>query len=131
MVLYALPDHQRVPRDEELPVTGHWEIIICPICGDTIHRHYSEPLQMRGRVSSAFYASAGAAFVHMIEEAEVAYRREIDTAETACDDHMRAHHPRRLALWERFHWDFLLNRPWPWSKKPEFDEDFDYTERPA
>ncbi len=102
---------------------GVREIIFCPICGEVIHRQFSGPITSRGVVSSRTDpATASAVLTEMMLAAEAEHQRMLRTVEEICAEHMRTRHSTRFGLWQRFGWNWLLTRPWPWSSKPEYDE---------
>jgi hypothetical protein len=106
-------------------MTEQWEVILCPICRKVIHRHFASPIQSRGRVSSRDYRAGSSLLTQMTMEAEAEHERYVLAAEAACAEHFRDKHPRRLRLWRRLKWNWLLNGPWPWSKN-DYDK-FDYS----
>lgn len=101
------------------------EIIICPICRKQIHHQYSSPIYSRGRVSSRDYQGGSDMLTAMVLAAEAEHERMVLAAEEACATHFRTEHSRRFRLWQRFHWSWLLQRRWPWSRKN--GEVFDYS----
>ena len=105
-------------------MSEQWEIILCPICREVIHRHYAAPIESRARISSR--APAGHAsnmLTLMMEEANRMHEELVLKAEEACASHFRERHPLRLRLWKKLKWNWVLNRRFPWQRHsaPEFD----------
>lgn len=101
------------------------EIILCPICGDVIHEQYSEPILGRASLPSRTPPEAASAMLtQMMLAADRMHQEMLQTAEDACAEHMRSRHARRMRLWERYRWNWLLTRRWPWqhaSKHEQFE----------
>lgn len=93
-----------------------WELIICPVCGDVVHRHYAAPIRSAGRVSSRDYAAGSGLLTAMMDQANWEHDQLKAAAECACVEHFEQSHPLRLRLWHRYRWDWIMNRRWPWSR---------------
>lgn len=91
------------------------EIIVCPICNKTIWSEKAYPFFARSRLPSR--SPHGSA---MLTEMVLESQRHIDDkrmrAELSCRQHFEDRHPRRLRMWHRFRWRWLMHRKWPWSK---------------
>jgi hypothetical protein len=100
------------------------EIILCPICRKAIHTQYSSPILGRSTVSSRDPHGASGMLTAMMLAAEAEHLKMIMRAEEACRTHFEEQHPRRLRLWKRFKWNWILQRRWPWSRSSEDTFDF-------
>ena len=91
------------------------EIIVCPICNVTIWSEKAEPFLARASLPSASPHGA-----NMLTEMMLESQRFIDEkaqrAEEACRSHFENTHPRRLRLWKKYRWRWLMTRRWPWSR---------------
>ena len=102
-----------------------WEVIICPICRDVVHRQYAAPIVSRGRVSSRDYQAGSDMLTAMMNAANEEHERLVMIAEEACATHFREQHTLRFRLWKRLKWAWLIQRRWPWRKVK--GEVFDYS----
>lgn len=99
------------------------EIILCPICGDMIHEQYAAPITSRAVLPSRVDPSAAAqTLTDMMLAANAMHEELIQAAEDACAEHMRSRHARRMRLWERYHWNWLLTRRWPWQRASKHEQ---------
>ena len=99
------------------------EVILCPICGDVIHEQYAAPIMGRASLPSRTPPEAAAAtLTQMMLEADRMHQEIVQVAEDACAEHMRAQHARRMRLWERYRWNWLLTRRWPWQRVSKHEQ---------
>jgi hypothetical protein len=91
------------------------ELIICPLCGIEIYRHFRTSVMTRVSVSSQIdQTTKRNVFAELQRVALEEQAQELRAAEQACFSHYETQHRRRLRLWERFGWSWLLG--WPTRK---------------
>ncbi len=101
------------------------EIIYCPICMKPIHSQLSTQIVSRASVPSHVPGAGAEMLTAMMLESERAHQEMLAIAEENCTKHMRAQHAWRYRLWQRFDWEWLMNKRWPWQRTPEMER-FDY-----
>lgn len=107
------------------------EIIICPICRKTIHQQYASPIVSRAVMSSrSTPGQASSMLTQMMLSADAMHEEIVRAAEETCAKHYLDKHPRRLRLWKRLKWNWLMQRRWPWSRPRGEIFDFSKAVRP-
>lgn len=104
-------------------MNGPTEVIVCGICGAAIHRQRSWPIMSRASVDSRTSSKDAASLLTaMMLDAERVHQEMLKRAEDACVRHFEERHPRRLRLFRRYGWKWLMRQRFPWEKPkmPEF-----------
>lgn len=107
------------------------EVIVCPLCRSVIHERVAHPITERARVSSRTDPQTAAALLTaMVMDSQKIMDEIVQRAEEACRSHLETKHPRRFRLWQKYGWEWVLLKRWPWSKQFTSGDDFSFAVKP-
>lgn len=86
------------------------EILWCPVCGEIVWQHKTEPISVRMSIPSR--SDRGSDALMLMHEAanELYLQTVVLPAEEASRIHFKDRHRLRFWLWDRLGWDRLLRR---------------------